>query len=221
MIQSANAKAQEKEWNKLIQELRTYLKETTENDAKTLSGLVYEKGIKNTLEMVDQVIYKIGSYPSYGNSGGIISVTYQYKPNSNPDCPYFSSEISFNTNSNQCRVITAIPDFNIREMTIVDYVEKMPEVTLSQTVSDYLGIQVSEKKTKEGGFNVSKVIPGSLAEFSGYKEGDILVKIDTYDLKDFEIDRVISYIAMRIQQKATVKGTVLRGGLQKVIDSKL
>jgi hypothetical protein len=83
---------------------------------------------------------------------------------------------------------------------------------------DYLGITVSAEKTKKGGFTVLEVLPGGLSDLAGLKKGDVLTKIDTYDLKGFDIEKVASYVDLRLKQKAVVKATILRGGKTKVVE---
>ena len=89
------------------------------------------------------------------------------------------------------------------------------------SVSRYLGIVTSTEKTKEGGFTILEIVPRGLAEFAGIQKGDVLTKIDTYNLKEHDIERVSSYVDMRIKQKAIIKATVLRGKNTKVIDMQL
>ena len=83
-------------------------------------------------------------------------------------------------------------------------------------VGDYLGVTISPEKTS-GGFTILEVKPGGLAEFAGIRKGDKLTKLDTYNLKDHDIDRVSAYVDLRIKQKAIINATVLRGKDTRVI----
>ena len=91
----------------------------------------------------------------------------------------------------------------------------------TQLVEEYLGIVILSEKTKEGGFAILEVIPGGLAEFAGIQKYDALVILDTFNLKEHDIERVSAYIDMRIKQKAIIKATVLRGKNTKVIEIQL
>jgi S1-C subfamily serine protease len=91
----------------------------------------------------------------------------------------------------------------------------------TKTVGNYLGLVASAEKTKEGGFAILDVAPGGLSEFAGIKKGDILIKVDTYSVKDFDIERVAAYVEQRTKQKAVVKATVLRDGQSIIIEMQL
>ena len=94
-------------------------------------------------------------------------------------------------------------------------------VSSYDSISNYLGIVISREKTKEGGFELLEVLPRGLARSAGIQEGDILTKIDTYELKEHGIERVAAYIDLRIKQKAIIKVTILRGNQSKIIEMQL
>jgi hypothetical protein len=92
---------------------------------------------------------------------------------------------------------------------------------IARKLDDYFGIVTSEEKTEDGWFAVLEVTRGGLCDIAGIKPGDMLTKIDAYDLKEYDMDRISSYIALRAGQSAKIKATVLRDGQAKVIEMQL
>jgi hypothetical protein len=101
--------------------------------------------------------------------------------------------------------------------------QKQPpvQVSLIESVEEYLGIVISAKRTREEGFTILEVAPGGLSDFAGIQKGDILTKIDTYDLKEQDIERIMSYIALRVKHKAVINAALLRDGQVKAIKMQL
>jgi C-terminal processing protease CtpA/Prc len=66
-----------------------------------------------------------------------------------------------------------------------------------------------------------EVAPGGLCGIAGIKPGDILTKIDSYDVQGFDIERIVAYVKLRRGQGAAVKAILLRGGQSKAIEVQL
>jgi C-terminal processing protease CtpA/Prc len=98
---------------------------------------------------------------------------------------------------------------------------KEQSINIDEAAVDYLGLLTSATKTPDGGFLILDVTPNGLSDSAGIKKGDVLIKIDTYDLKEFDLDRISSYIALRIDQQAIIKTTIIRDGAAKVIEIQL
>lgn len=220
MMDASREKKAQEEMGKILNEVQGHLQTVASDEVGNLASSINQYGIKQTMDRLNHFLYQSG-YPSENrDSDGIIYIAYAFKPNQNSDCPDFIYEYSINTNTNQCRVITSIPTLKLQGLAISHYTEPQPQLTLAESVSQRLGVMTTEKKTEEGGFAILEISPGGIAEIAGFKEGDVLVKLDTYDMKDYSLDRIISYIDMRFKQKATVKCTVIRQGVKQVISVK-
>lgn len=149
------------------------------------------------------------------------------------------SEIDYDKNGNSLNTITkpfdpyrydeVIPGSLgkvLYESAMAAYREKIqpeptPPPSMSYAVGEYLGIVFAPNKTENGYFLVSAVIKGGISDFAGVKAGDIVTKIDTYDLKEHDMERVASYIGLRYRQRAIIKATIDRQGTKKVIEIQL
>lgn len=93
-------------------------------------------------------------------------------------------------------------------------------VSMADLVGSSLGIAFAPQKTADGYYLVTAV-QGGISEFSGFNVGDIFTKIDNYDLKEYDMKRVDSYISLRRKQRAIIKATVDRQGAKQVIEIQL
>lgn len=92
------------------------------------------------------------------------------------------------------------------------------DTEIAQSLDDYLGIVTTAEKTSEGGLSVLEVVPAGMSDAAGIKQGDTLIKIDSYELKNSEAERLAAYVGMRIKQGAAIKATILRDGRSRVVD---
>ena len=222
LIQGANKQAEQEKQRKQIEELRVQLNELAKSEAKNMKLAIEQGKVKELWEGLQKFIYSQEMCnPVSDNSNGIFTISY-LKDFGNGTKMF--REYAINTQTDQCRCIIKVSPFNIDVASVQEInIQRQPQkqVSLTEAVGSYLGIVTSIEKTPDGGFRILSVIPGGISDFAGVRQGDILVKIDTYDLKDIDIDRVASYIALRYQQKQTIKATVIRNGANKTFNIQL
>ena len=224
IIGNANQASEEK----ALQEAKeNALKAIQERANAELDSMIYSTntyGINGTINNLQDAAFRQGIKLDVRQYNDIIELSYQEKHDGYTACFNYA----YNTSLSECRVVIEIPEFSIRKFAYGKYSEPQPQQTqqpapadLTQAVGQYLGIVTSIEKTPEGGFTILEVFPNGLSDFAGVKAGDILTKIDTYDLKEHDIDRVAAYIALRYRQKQVIRATVLRDGKPKVIQIQL
>lgn len=222
LIQGANQHAEQKKLQKQIEELRVKLSELATSEAKSMKEAVEQNKVKELWEGLQNFIYSQEMCnPVLNNSNGIFTISYLKDLGGGTK---MFREYAINTQNNQCRCVIKVSPYNIDVASVQEInIQRQPQkqVSVTEAVGNYLGIVTSIEKTSECGFRILSVVPGGISEFAGVRQGDILVKIDTYDLKDIDIERVASYIALRYQQKQSIKATVLRNGANKVFNIQL
>lgn len=106
----------------------------------------------------------------------------------------------------------------VNETTVLsEDIEPVEDPQIDQKLDTHLGIVTAAEKTPEGGLPVLEVAFGGLSNAAGIKKGDTLVKIDSYDLKSSEIERLVAYVKLRFGQGSAVEATVLRNGQPQII----
>lgn len=222
LIQGANQQAEQEKQRKQIEELRVQLNELTKSEAIGMKQAIEQGKVKELWDTIQSFVYSQEMCnPVLNNSNGIFTISYLKDLDGGAK---MFREYTINTQTNQCRCIIKVSPFNIEAVSVQQInIQPQPQkqMSLTEAVGNYLGIITSIEKTPEGGFVILGVTPGGISEFAGLIEGDVLVKIDTYDLKDIDIDRVASYIALRFQQKQSIKATILRNGSNKVFNIQL
>jgi hypothetical protein len=193
------------------------------NETASMSEAIASQGLDFLWKEIDKFIYSEGATPYKNISDGIATMTYTKDLGNGAQ---MFREYSINLKTQQCRCIIKINPMglqasNVREYTLPQKQQVSDAQAVSENMSQYLGIITSAEKTKEGGFTILEVATGGLSEFAGIKKGDILIKIDTYDIKEHDFERVVSYVALRCKQKAIIKATMLRNGKPKVIEMQL
>ena len=222
LIQGANQQAEQEKRQKQIEELRFQLNGLAKSEAIYMKEAVEQGKVKELWDGLQNFIYSQEMCnPVLNNSNGIFTISYLKDLGGGAK---MFREYAINTQNNQCRCIIKVSPFNIEVASAQQInIQQQPQkqVSLTEAVGNYLGIVTSTEKTLEGGFRILSVAPGGISEFAGVREGDVLVKIDTYDLKDIGIERIASYIALRYQQKQSIKVTVLRNGLNNIFNIQL
>ena len=226
MIDELINDANQKRLKKLCKKLKKKLKKATQARAnRDLESLIYSTsiyGINGTIDDIKNAVFRHGVNLDVREYENIIEIIYQ----ENLDGLIVNVNYAYKTDIKECRVVIEVPEWNIRKVAYGPYSEPQQSQQteaeeLTQSISQYLGIVISNDKTEDGGFSILEVIPYSLSDFAGIKAGDVLVKIDTYSLKEHDIDRVAAYIALRQRQKQVIRVTVLRDGKPIVIPIQL
>ncbi|MDR3331715.1 MAG: PDZ domain-containing protein [Synergistaceae bacterium] len=218
MIQSSNQKAAQQEQEKAIRELQNTMDNIVKSDTSYICDVIYQSGLEVAWSEIDKYIYSLGSTPYKNISDGIAVMSFTKYLN---DGFQLYQEYSINMRTQQCRSVVRFSPGGPEAVYVATYILPQRQISETEAVSSYLGVVASTEKTKEGGFSILEVEPQGLSEFAGFQKGDILTKIDTYDLKEYDIERVAGYIALRRQQKAIIKATILRDGQTKTIEMQL
>lgn len=200
-----------------LTKLRNMLSDTARSEANIWADYASKNGAAQAVNKICRLIRESGNIYRENFHDGIQYISYFYKEIQNgPEIQY---DYAFNTKISDCFVRVSIPDFNIQAYASSIYSE--PQKSIAVIVGEYMGIILSELPTEKGGLKVLTLIPGGIAESAGLKVGDELIKVDSYDLRKENRDRVAAYFALRYQQKANIKGTFLRPGKEIVLSLKL
>ena len=222
LIQGLSQQSSEAQCQKQIAETQKNLQEIAIKEAQFMKSMIESGRLDELLHVMEKFIYSSEMCtPVKDARDGIFSMSY-IKDMGNGVKMY--REYAINTNTDQVRCIIRVSPYGIDVPRVEDLTPpqpQKPQMSLTQAVGQYLGIVTSIEKTPEGGFTILEVVPNGLSDFAGVKTGDILTKIDTYDLKEHDIDRVAAYIALRYRQKQVIRATVLRNGESKVIEIQL
>ncbi len=200
-----------------LTKLRNMLSGTASSEANIWADYASKNGAVQAVSKICRLIRESGNIYRENFHDGIQYISYFYKENQNG--PAIQYDYAFNTKIGECFVRVSIPDFNLQGQASSIYSE--PQKPIAVIVGEYMGIILSELPTENGGLKVLTLIPGGIAESAGLKVGDELIKVDSYDLRKENRDRVAAYFALRYQQKAIIKGTFLRLGKEIVLSLKL
>lgn len=132
-------------------------------------------------------------------------------------------EYMINPADQQCGVGLIVPDYDLRTISRIytfDPPKPKPKSN-AYAAGAYLGVVFEPEKTAEGYFTIYEVISGGIAEFAGFRKGDIITKIDTYDIREHDMERVGAYVGLRQQQRAILKVSAISQGTKKVIEIQL
>lgn len=97
---------------------------------------------------------------------------------------------------------TVIPDTETIDKDVGDYVLFLKPVSLPPALK--LGVFLKEKDNR---VKIVELLPGSVAEKAGFKEGDILVSMDDWKIEDVEDVRIFLVVK---KQGETIKINILR-----------
>lgn len=210
------------EQKKIIEKLRNDLRVAAVKEATGFVKLINEQGAEAAIVTIEKFIQQKGYTSKKGTVNGISYISYAFKPNTSPNAPDFVYQYSVHPAQNQCQVVAAIPALKIQEAAAANYIKPMPKLTLTESVSKYLGLTLKDKQDKANGHNGFKVLnldPKGFAGKAGIKAGDLIIKIDAFDItKDHNVDRISAYIDGRIQKKALMKIVLLRNSARKSVE---
>jgi len=222
---SSDQDAKADEQKKIIEKLRNDLKVAAVKEASGFVRLVNEQGTEAAIETIDKFIQQKGYTSKKGTVNGISYISYSFKPNTSPNAPDFVYQYSVHPDKNLCQVIAAIPSLKIQEAAAANYTKPTAKLTLTESVSNYLGLSLKDKQEKVNGHNGFKVLnsnPKGLAGKAGIKAGDLIIKIDAFEImNDHTVDRIFAYIDGRREKKALMKIVLLRNGVRKSIEIQL
>lgn len=215
----------EDEQRKIIEKLRNDLKGAAVKEATGFVKLINEQGTEAAIVTIEKFIQQKGYTPKKGTVNGVSYISYVFKPNTSPNAPDFVYQYSVHPDKNLCQVVAAIPALKIQEAAAANYTKQEAKLTLTESVSKYLGLTLKDKQDKANGHNGFKVLnldTKGLAAKAGMKAGDLIIKIDAFEImKDHNVDRISAYIDGRIQKKALMKFVILRNGARKSVEIQL
>jgi hypothetical protein len=208
----------EREFQENKRKIQQYFDTTTRQETADIVKAISNMGLEATWNAMSNLGYDKGLTPYKNVSNGIATIS--ITENLDGGLQIFR-EYSINLNTQQCRCVLRLSPIGVESVYVEPFYLSQIDSSPTKTVGNYLGLVASAEKTKEGGFAILDVVPGGLSEFAGIKKGDILIKVDTYNVKDFDIERVAAYVEQRTKQKAVVKATVLRDGQSIIIEMQL
>jgi len=97
----------------------------------------------------------------------------------------------------------------------------VPQPAIS-SVLQLAGFELATNRRSASGYMlVNKVANGTAVFYAGMRRGDVLLKIDVYDTKNFEVGWINSYITDKYRSRALLKVRFLHGGKVRTADIKI
>ena len=110
------------------------------------------------------------------------------------------------------------PNYQVSEESSGQYHVKPPLSSLQKN----LGFDLADKyRSASGGIEIRGIVPDSQAAKAGIKEGDLLLKVDVYDVKNFDCGRISAYIEGRAERKAAVRLLISHQGKTRQVTAQL
>ncbi|MCR5335973.1 MAG: PDZ domain-containing protein [Synergistes sp.] len=200
------AAKEEKKLKEYLAKVNEIVAASADHELEFLITKTNELGIQETIALVQDITFEQGVRLDIQNYNDITEFSYK---ETHPDFTVNYS-YAYKTSTEECRVIVEIPELRISKSAHGRYSEPKPETPPTEIADNNIGMVLSIQKTPEGGFTILEVMPDGPSAVAKIKKGDILIKVDNYDLKEQELDRITAYIEMRHGQKQPVSATVLR-----------
>ena len=110
------------------------------------------------------------------------------------------------------------PNYQVSEESSGQYHVKPPLSSLQKN----LGFDLADKyRSASGGIEIRGIVPDSQAAKAGIKEGDLLLKVDVYDVKNCDCGRISAYIEGRAERKAAVRLLISHQGKTRQVTAQL
>jgi len=219
---STNQDINSDEQNKATEKLRNDLKSDAIRETTGFAKLINEQGAKAALETINKLIQQKGYTPKKGTVNGVSYVVYSFKTNASSNAPVFVYQYSIHPDKKLCQVVTAIPALKIQEGATANYTEPTAKLTSVESLNKYIGLTLKDKQDKFNGYSGFKALnldPKGLAGKSGIKSGDLIIKIDTFEIrKDHTVDQICAFIDARREKKALMKIVLIRNGAKKNVN---
>lgn len=117
-------------------------------------------------------------------------------------------EYIFRRSESNVTVRVSEPEYQIAEERSAKYHVPIPAMPTQK----FAGFDISDKdRVPTGGVVARNVAPNSPAAMAGLLNGDVITKIDVYDMKNFDCNRINAYIEGRAALHAPIKITFTRG----------
>lgn len=127
-------------------------------------------------------------------------------------------EYVFDSAKTEVTARVTAPDYQVSEESSAKYHVKPPLTPLQKN----LGFDLSDKyRAPSGGIEIRDLVADSHAAAAGLASGDLLLKVDAYDVKNFDCGRISAYIEGRAERRAAVKLLVSHQGKTKAVKIQL
>lgn len=192
-------------------DLHNLVRETVRKSVKELN----KNGLQEYLTTLKKSCIESGLQYSADHVDNIFSLTYV-----DDTFQDFVTRVTyiFDTKRHTCSVRMSIPYLRFSRIETASYVEPVPKSHVPR-VEQHLGLKLLNYKVEiynKYGIEVLGVEPNGAAERAGLRAQDIIVKIDSYDLTKYSIERIASYIYLRAEQNAVIRIRFYRGTTQKI-----
>jgi hypothetical protein len=208
----AEAAKQQAQYEQKVREIREHAKESSRKEMEHALELIFERGVPGAVEMLARSWEGEGKKTFLDDRNGVAVLKISgFEEN-------IRLEYTIRQESKKISVRVTAPDHSVTEESSAYYKEPVP-IPPSKS---YLGFELEEfLRDPQGRLIIKDVVKGTAVFYAGILPGDTLLKIDTYDTKNFDIARVDSYLENRSGVKAKVSITVSQKGEQKAIEIQL
>ena len=208
----AETSKQQAAYDQKIREIKEHARESSKKEMDHAGDLIFERGVPAAVELLTKSWESEGKKTFLDDRNGVSVLKVSgFEEN-------VRLEYTIRKESKKISVRVTAPDYAVSEESGMYYKEPLP-VSPSRK---HIGLEFEEMlRDPRGRLLIKDVAKGTALFYAGVVQGDTLVRIDSYDTKDFDIERLSSYLGNRAAVKATVKITVSQKGELKVIDVQL
>ncbi len=208
----SEAAKQQAAYEQKVKEIREHAKESSKKEMDHAVDLIFERGVPGTVDLLVKSWEGEGKKTFLDDRNGVSVLKISgFEEN-------IRLEYTIRQESKKISVRVTAPDYLVSEESGTYYKEPQP----LPSSRGYLGLELEELfRDPQGRLLIKDVAKGTAAFYAGILPGDSLVMIDTYDTKNFDIDRVDSYLESRAAVKAKVRVTFSQKGEHKSIDIQL
>jgi membrane-associated protease RseP (regulator of RpoE activity) len=100
--------------------------------------------------------------------------------------------------------------------------QNVPGAPAIYSIKQFAGFELATDRRSQSGYMlINEVANGTAAYYAGMRRGDILLKIDAYETKNYDVSWMNSYVADRYRSKALLKVRFLHSGKEKTVSIQL
>lgn len=200
--------AEKEAYEKKINDVQDLCKNIVRTEITNVTGLIAKNGLANTTAYLKTYWSEQGYSPILDDRSTISALTVTGLKEG------VKLKYTFLKNLNQLKVTSVSSEYGVSAEEEVSYLEPTPISSFRK----YVGFDISENsRDSEGRLLVGTIDSPSPAQMANIRNGDYIVKIDTYDIKNLKVENIGAYVENRAKNNAILKITYSRNGEHQTV----
>ncbi len=200
--------AEKEAYEKKLNDVQDFCDNTVRTEITNVTGLIAKNGLANTTAYLKTHWNERGYSPILDDRSTITVLTVTGLKED------VKLKYTFLKNLNQLKVTTISSEYGVSAEEKASYLEPTPISSFRK----YVGFDISENsRDSEGRLLVGTIDSPSPAQMANIKNGDYIVKIDTYDIKNLKVENIGAYVENRAKNNAILKITYSRNGEHQTV----